>query len=105
MQRIIYKHKGTLGNGSNKSETYFHETAQDRGDAAVVGDPGEVATKGVPKLGNQNVGETANYPHVTKNGRPVGFQERRPHKQSVCTACNVTGHNMRNAKLCVRHPQ
>jgi zinc finger SWIM domain-containing protein 3 len=27
MQRIIYKHKGTLGNGSDKSETYFHETA------------------------------------------------------------------------------
>jgi hypothetical protein len=86
MQRIIYKHKGTLGNGSDKSETYFHETAQDKGDAAVVGDPGEVATKGAPKLGKQNVGETANYPHVTKKWQTSGFsraattQAKRVHR-------------------------
>jgi hypothetical protein len=105
MQHIIYKHKGTLGNGYDKSETYFHETAHDRGDAAVVGDPGEVATKGAPKLGKQNIGKPANYPYVTKNGRPVGFQEQRPRMQSAYTACNVTGHNIRNTKLCIGHPQ
>jgi hypothetical protein len=75
MQHIIYKNKG-LGNGFDKSEMYFHETTYDRGDAAVVGDPGEVATKGAHKLGKQNVGEPANYPLVTKNGSPIGFHER-----------------------------
>jgi hypothetical protein len=45
MKGIIYRRKGAQTSHS----TAYHEDAQNRGDAPVVGDPDQAETKGAPK--------------------------------------------------------
>ena len=96
MQRIISRTSG-LENGSSIDVTYVHENGQNN-----IGDPLYVSTKGAPKQNKRNQ-DGDNNPPLTKNGRPLAFDERR--KGNVCGACNTAGHNRRNAKLCRLHPE
>jgi zinc finger SWIM domain-containing protein 3 len=90
-------------NGHDGHTAFAEEDAYDfQGNAVPVGDPNKVATRGAPKQNTKSAQEV-NHP-VTKNGRPLAFDERKTRNQG-CTACGVIGHNKRNKKLCKKHPE
>jgi hypothetical protein len=76
MQGIIYMRKGVQTTHS----TTYHEDAQNRGDAPVVGDPGQAETKGAPsktrniirsRIRINRCQKMADYCHTT-SGRKIG---------------------------------
>jgi hypothetical protein len=82
------------------------DTLDFEGNAIPVRDPAKVTTKGAPKQSTK-VRQEVNHP-VTKNGRPLAYDERkkqRTNRDQGCTACGATGHNKRNKKLCKLHPE
>ena len=98
MQRIISRRKRVQATRA----TAFHEDAQNRGDAPVVGDPEQAETKGAPKQNKKYYRDKATNQQVSKNGRFLPYDERK--KERVCTTCNQQGHNRNNKKLCTLHP-
>jgi zinc finger SWIM domain-containing protein 3 len=90
-------------NGHDGHTAFAEEDAYDfQGNAVPIGDPDKVTTRGAPKQ-NTKTAQEVNHP-VTKNGRPLAFDERKTRNQG-CTACGVIGHNKRNKKLCKKHPE
>jgi hypothetical protein len=82
------------------------DTLDFEGNAILVRDPAKVTTKGAPKQSTK-VRQELNHP-VTKNGRPLAYDERKKqgtNRDQGCTACGAKGHNKRNKKLCKLHPE
>ncbi|XP_071683358.1 uncharacterized protein [Lolium perenne] len=78
----------------NSHSTAYHEDAQNRGDAPVVGDPDKAETKGAPKQNKKYYKDKDTNQQTSKHGRILSHDERK--KERLCTACNQPGHNRNN---------
>nr|XP_051197281.1 protein FAR1-RELATED SEQUENCE 5-like [Lolium perenne] len=94
MKGIIYRRKGAQTSHS----TAYHEDAQNRGDAPVVGDPDQAETKGAPKQNKRYYKDKDTNQQTSKHGRMLAHDERK--KERLCTACNQPGHNRNNKMNC-----
>ena len=99
MKGIIMKklecNKGLDGHRNMSNE------GENTGNTTIIGDPLIVNTKGAPKKNKRAAAEEEN-PRVTKNGRPIGFDEKK--REQVCGVCKSKGHNRRSIK-CRLHPK
>jgi hypothetical protein len=99
MKGIIYRRKGDQTSHS----TAYHEDAQNRGDAPVVGDPDKAETKGAPKQNKKYYKDKDTNQQTSKHGRILSHDERK--KERLCTACNQPGHNRNNKMKCRLHKE
>ncbi|KAK1605624.1 hypothetical protein QYE76_029297 [Lolium multiflorum] len=99
MKGIIYRRKGAQTSHS----TAYHEDAQNRGDAPVVGDPDMAETKGAPKQNKRYYKDKDTNQQTSKHGRILAHDERK--KERLCTACNQPGHNRNNKMKCRLHKE
>ena len=90
---------------SNIQASYFDVDAHSSKEKAPqVGDPLKVKSKGTPKK-NKRVGADGANPPMSKNGRPLSYDEQKnKNGHHMESACNTAGHNRRNAKVCKLHP-
>jgi zinc finger SWIM domain-containing protein 3 len=99
MKGIIHRRKGD----QNSRSTAYHEDAQNRGDAPVVGDPDKAETKGAPKQNKKYYKDKDTNQQTSKHGRILSHDERK--KERLCTACNQPGHNRNNKMKCRLHKE
>ena len=96
MSKKVYTHKGVDGHKSVSSE----DARTDTRNIIQVGDPIKVKSKGARKKYKRAASAEDDHP-MSKNGRPLGFDEI---KKIKCGACHGSGHNRRNKK-CKLHPK
>ena len=61
-----------------------------------IGDPAKVNTKGAPKGKNKGKSNV-----VSKNGRPLGYDEKK--RLKLCSVCKMPGHNKNSVKCKLHH--